>query len=254
MDLSTWNFAGLGPYPLAYSVVVVFLAAVIRGFAGFGFSAVAVTGISLMLSPASVVPAILVLEVIASVHMLPRVWASVDWKTLSMLLFGSAVSTPLGVYALATIPDSYMRVLISFLILTVSVLLWRGYSVRGGLRIRLTLSTGIVSGLMNGAAGVGGLAVVVMFLSTSADVAVIRATMVAFILVLDIGTVGVAWAQGLLDLDVAIRVGLFLVPVFLGILLGSRFFLRAKSDSFRRSVLLLLMFLSTAGLIRVAFG
>jgi uncharacterized membrane protein YfcA len=93
-----------------------------------------------------------------------------------------------------------------------------------------------------------------MFLAASAEVAVIRATMVAFILVLDVCTVGVAGTQGLLDVDAAIRVALFLTPVILGILLGGRFFLKANAESFRRLVLLLLMSLSTAGLIRAAFG
>jgi len=45
---------------------VVFAAGIVRGFAGFGFSALCVAGMSLFVSPAEVVPPIFVLEVLAS--------------------------------------------------------------------------------------------------------------------------------------------------------------------------------------------
>ncbi|RYF80996.1 MAG: sulfite exporter TauE/SafE family protein, partial [Comamonadaceae bacterium] len=60
----------LAPLLLAYSLCVVFAAGVVRGFAGFGFSAIAVAGLSLIVSPAQVVPAIFALEILASLSQL----------------------------------------------------------------------------------------------------------------------------------------------------------------------------------------
>ena len=47
-------------------------AGIVRGFSGFGFSALTVAGISLFMAPAAVVPAVLVLEILASIS----VWRS----------------------------------------------------------------------------------------------------------------------------------------------------------------------------------
>ncbi|MDH3691288.1 MAG: hypothetical protein OEU36_17735 [Gammaproteobacteria bacterium] len=67
------SVAGVG-----YLVLVVLVAAVIHGYTGFGFSALVVSGASLALPPAKVVPTVLLLEVAASIHMLPTVWKDID--------------------------------------------------------------------------------------------------------------------------------------------------------------------------------
>ncbi len=59
----------LSPAGLA-CMVIVFAAGIVRGFAGFGFSALSVAGMSLLLPPAQVVPAVFVLEVVASLSLL----------------------------------------------------------------------------------------------------------------------------------------------------------------------------------------
>ena len=55
---------------LLAAMCVVFAAGIVRGFAGFGFSALCVAGMSLFVSPAEVVPPIFVLEVLASLTLL----------------------------------------------------------------------------------------------------------------------------------------------------------------------------------------
>lgn len=48
--------------PMAFSTAVVVAAGIVRGFAGFGFSAISVAGLALVASPAAIVPAIFVLK------------------------------------------------------------------------------------------------------------------------------------------------------------------------------------------------
>ena len=68
----------LAPALLAYSLCVVFAAGIVRGFAGFGFSAITVAGMSLVVSPALVVPAIFMLEVLASLSQLRGIARDID--------------------------------------------------------------------------------------------------------------------------------------------------------------------------------
>lgn len=66
-----------------YAAVCVFCAAIVRGYSGFGFSLLAITSISLLLPPAEIVPSIFVMEVAASLHLLPDVWGKIHWRPLS---------------------------------------------------------------------------------------------------------------------------------------------------------------------------
>src|SRR6185436_12394234 len=94
---------------LAYAMLCVFGAAVVRGFSGFGFSLLAITALSLVVPPVVVVPSIFLLEVAASLHLLPSVWREVHWRAIGLLLAGCGVATPLGVWLLATVPRAPMQ-------------------------------------------------------------------------------------------------------------------------------------------------
>ncbi|RLK51119.1 hypothetical protein DFR31_1035 [Alkalispirillum mobile] len=240
----------LTPGIVAYATLAVFLAGIVRGYTGFGFSALVLLLLSLVFPPAAVVPVLLLLEIIASLHMLPAVWRQVDRRILTWLMLGSCISVPAGVFLLASLPDDMMRLIISLLVLASALLLWTGFRFRSEAGRGLVFGTGIVSGAMTGAAGVGGLIVVVMFLSANVSIVVVRATMVAFLLLKDILTIGVAGAYALVSTYTLLVAGAMVVPLFIGIKVGHRLFNVANPDRFKQFVLVLLMVLSVAGVAR----
>lgn len=85
-----WSTAPLPPLLLIASLLIVFGAGVVRGFAGFGFSALSVAGLALLVSPAKVVPAIFMLEVLASLSLLRSAARDIDWHWLGWLIAGHA--------------------------------------------------------------------------------------------------------------------------------------------------------------------
>ncbi len=96
MDSAQQIFAGLDAPTLAYALVVVFIAALVRGYSGFGASALIVTSLTLVLPPAEVVPISLLLEIAASLGLLAQVWKDVPWRTMAWLLIGAAFGTQAG--------------------------------------------------------------------------------------------------------------------------------------------------------------
>ncbi len=250
MEFLSAHNAGLEISGLAFSLFAVFIAAIIRGYIGFGFSALVVASLSLLLPPTQVVPLALLLEIAASLHMLPLVWRQVNWRILAWLSLGMLMATPLGVSLLANLPDTPMRVTISLLVLTVSILIWRGYGLRQSPGDGMILCAGLVSGAMNGAAALGGLPIAVFLLSSAVEAAVIRATLVAFFLGTDIYACVLARGHGLLEMTTLWWAGYCLIPLYLGVRLGHKIFLWAKPEWFQRFALMLLMGLSILGLIR----
>ena len=131
---------------------------------------VAVTTMSLVIPPARVVPLVLILEVMASISLVPQVWKDIDWYSLRWLLAGSLFATPFGAYLLANIPAEPMRISISLLILVAAILLLRGWAWKRMPGRPLILTTGIACGILNGAAAIGGPPVILMYLSSPAGV------------------------------------------------------------------------------------
>jgi uncharacterized membrane protein YfcA len=229
---------------LAYAVVCVFGAAVVRGYSGFGFSMLAIVSLSLLLPPTQIVPSIFIMEVAASLHLLPAVWGDIHWPALRWLTLGSLLGTPFGVYALAHVPAAPMTLALALFVLLAAILLARGYALKSLPGAAATLATGTVSGLCNGGFGIGGPPVILFFFSSPAGAAVGRASMIAYFLLTDV--TGLAWQgwNGLLDRATLWRALIFLPPLAAGIWLGNRGFQSADPGDFRRWVLRLLMLLA----------
>ena len=81
-------------------VFTVFIASIIRGFNGFGFSATCISGFSFILPAIEIVPIILILEVIISIFMVPYIWNKIDWNFVLKLLIGITIGSPFGLYLL----------------------------------------------------------------------------------------------------------------------------------------------------------
>jgi len=247
------NYLGLDLTSLIIAVVAVFTAGVIRGYSGFGFAMVAVTSMALVIPPARVVPLVLILEVLASISLLPQVWKDIDWYSLRWLLAGSLVATPFGAYLLAHVPADPMRMSISLLVLVAAILLLRGWAWKQMPGRPLILTTGVTCGILNGAAAIGGPPVILLYLSSPAGVTVSRASIIAYFLGIDSMSLVMASIHGLLTLQTLLLTLVCLVPLILGIVIGSNIFLRIDKKSFRHHVLVLLILLSLAGLVRGLF-
>jgi len=243
-----------GPAVAAYAAAAVLLAGVVRGFTGFGMSAVIVLTLSMVLPPAEVVPMALAMEIAASAHMLPAAWRDVDWTYARGLLAGSAVGIPMGVALLVYVPADPMRVILSVFVVGMSALLIGGFRFRGRPDTRWGYSVGLFAGVANGAASFGGQPTALFLLSTPIKAAAARATLVFLAIVTSAYGAVMALLGGLLGPAVLARGALLLVPMAVGIGLGSRRFAGSRPETYRRAALGLLIALAGIGLLRAAFG
>jgi hypothetical protein len=241
---------GFSAGQVAIAAAVVFVAGLVRGFSGFGFSMVAVTGLSLLRPPAEVVPTVMLLEMVASVHLLPSVWRHIDWLSLRWLSIGMLVATPLGVWLLANVPANHMRIVVSLLVLAAALALWSGWRMRRQPSPAATLATGALSGFLNGTAAIAGPPVILFYFSSPAAVAVSRASLITFFLGSDLVALLCGGVFGLLGVSAVVGALLLVLPVMLGIVIGHRRFGATEPEAFRRAVLVLLIVLSIAGLWR----
>jgi hypothetical protein len=247
-------FAGLSLGAIVYCAAAVFIAALVRGYSGFGLSALIVTSLALVIPPAEVVPLAMLLEVLASITMLRQVWREVAWRETGLLLAAALVGTPFGVWLLTVLSVDVMRVVISLVVLAASLGIWFGLRFRNLTGRGPLVVTGLMSGLIQGSAGVGGLVLVLYFLSVSASAVVLRSTMILCLLCVGAYSLAVAAYNDLVTIEVLLRGGFLALPLVFGNALGNYRFLATSPQSFRRFALVLLMSLSLLGLGRAVLA
>lgn len=229
---------------LAYGMACVFGAAIVRGYSGFGFSLLSITSLSLFLEPRDVVPAIFMMEIAASLHLLPGIWREVHWRSIALLLVGCAVATPIGVWILASMPAAPMKIGLAIFAGTATALLWRGFALRTIPGAAATLATGAASGFFNGAIGIGGPPVILFYFGSPAAVNVGRASVIAYFLGTDMMGLAYMAPHELIDRSTLIRFAAYLPALLMGVWLGARGFRGADPERFRRWVLIIMFVMS----------
>lgn len=230
--------------PALLAALFVFLAAIVRGYSGFGFSLLAITSLSLIYEPARIIPSIFLLEIAASLHLLPGLWRDIHWRSLLPLLAGAAIGTPLGVALLASIPAPPMKVALACFVLAAAVLLWRGFTLKTMPNRPATLAIGTAAGAANGAFGIGGPPVILFYFASPAGGTVSRASLVAYFLLTDMIGFAFLAREGLVVKGSWLLAGIVLPALIAGVWLGARSFKSADPARFRKWVLAILAVLA----------
>lgn len=224
---------GLGPGALLWIGLVILGAAFVRGYSGFGFAALAVTGASLVTDPMHLVPVVVIADILLTAQQARGIRAHVQWWRVGWLFAGCLLGVPLSVWALAAIGPDRARLAIALYVLAMCALLLAGWKPGRATGPASHAATGLVSGLANGAA-VGGLPVAVFFAAQPVSAAAFRATLIAYFTLLDLWTLPMMAQAGMIGRDTLLATALFLPPMVLGVWLGGRRFRAAAPAGFRR--------------------
>lgn len=242
---------GLGPPAWAWLALVAFGASFVRGYSGFGFAALLVSGAALVTDPVALVPAVLLCDILLGAPQWLSIREAIDWRRVLALFAGCLIGVPLGVQAIAAMGPDLARAAISLWVLLMCAVLLRGWRLSRPAGLPAHAAAGVVSGLANGAA-VGGLPVAAFFAAQPIPAAAFRATLVAYFLLLDAWTLPVMWREGLVGRDTVLLAALGLPVMLAGLHLGSRRFRLAPPEEFRRFAIGTLMVLAVLGLVRAA--
>jgi uncharacterized protein len=237
---------------LALSSAAVFLAAIVRGFSGFGFSLLSITAISLILPVAQIVPSIFLLEIAASINLIPSIWREIHWRSLTWLMVGYVIGLPIGGYALIHAPEAPAQIVLGIFVIGTAILMLRGFHLERTPGRAASTATGTASGLLNGAFGIGGPPVVLFYFSTPGAAAIGRASIIFFFLFTDLLGVGYFATQGIVTTQSFVQSLVWLPALLVGVWIGAHGFRRLKQETFRRWVLVILIALAVLGIGKAA--
>ena len=244
------SYFDLSLVEIYFVIFIVFIASIIRGFNGFGFSATCISGFSFILPAIEIVPIILILEVLISIFMIPYVWTKIDWNFVFKVLLGIIIGSPLGLYLLKYLSSDVTHLSICLLIIFFSLLLMKGYK---NIKINNEFAkfyTGIFSGTLNGLTTLGGMPVALFLLITSIQPAIIRGSLAALFFLTDIYAFILSFFSGIVDITTIYRTLPLIIVLPIGVFIGDKFFVKSKEETYRKVVFYFLIFISIFGVFR----
>ena len=234
-----------------YVIFIVFIASIIRGFNGFGFSAICISGFSFILPAIEIVPIILALEVVISIFMVPYIWNKIDWGFVFKILLGIIIGSPIGLYLLKYLNPQTTHLSVCLLVIFFSILLMKGFSNQKINNNYGKFFTGIISGALNGLTTLGGMPVALFLLITSIQPAVIRGSLAALFFLTDIYAFILSFFSGIVDMTTIYRVIPLIIILPLGVFIGDKFFVKSKEETYRKVVFYFLIIISIIGVLRI---
>lgn len=201
-----------------------FLAATVRGFAGFGTALVYLPLAAQVLSPFQAITTLVVFDLIGPLPLVRRAVRDCETRDLVRLVSGLVLALPLGLYALTMIPPEIFRYGVSIIALALLVCLVSGLRYGGPLSPPLIYATGGMAGFLQGVVGLPGPPVILLYMASTLPVQVIRANTFLFLMATDLVLLPMLALFGRLDLSALLLGAALVVPNMLGSVLGGWLF------------------------------
>src|SRR6056297_2701452 len=230
---------GLEPWQVAYLAICVLGAAWVRGYSGFGFSALVVTAAALVTDPVPLIATLVMCEIALSFGQAKGIRGQVDWRRIGGMLAGAAV----------VMPFSFALISISVMVLAISLAMARGWQFTREIGTPGNVIAGMASGVANGAAA-GGLPIAVFMAGQPVSASVFRATLIVYLTLVCLIALPSLWWTGLLSARSFVILAAMAPLMALGLWVGGRRFTSANPQNFKKFTLILLMILSGLGLLR----
>ncbi len=246
-----WASFALSPTEAALLSLIVFVAGVVRGFAGFALSALVMASAATIIPPIQLIPILWFLEMAASLQMARGGWKDANRTVALLLVLGNFIGWPIGLSLTTSLP-----VATSSLIALVMILVLAGLQLARlripGLETRTgTIVSGFMAGIAAGIAHVGGMVVALYVLSQNSAARTMRGTLVIYLFVGSFGSLLYLLYFGVMT-QVSLWQGLVFSPLtLLGVWVGTKFFSPKWEPYYRPFCLGLLIFLAALGLIRM---
>ena len=165
---------------LVFLAAISFVAALARGFSGFGAALIFVPLASTIVSPKIAAPLLLIVDAVLALGFIPNAWRNASRPEVGVMAFGALFGIPLGALALLRLDPLVIRWTIVTLAALMLALMLSGWRYRGRPNTPLTFGVGAFAGVFSGAAQVGGPPVVAYWLGSTIPAANIRASIILF--------------------------------------------------------------------------
>jgi uncharacterized membrane protein YfcA len=225
-----------------------FVAALVRGFSGFGAGLIFMPVGAACFDPKIAAGVLFVIDTILILPFVARAVRIVDLKEILPLGLAAVLAVPAGALVLFTVDPVPLRWGLSLAILVSVGILAAGWRYRGPTRMWLSFIVGGVAGFMSGAAQIPGPPVLIYWLGREVVSATMRANAIVFFMFTTVIS-GIAFVMGGIFTAEVMVLSAALFPVYAaGIFIGGRTFGLASEATYRRIAYASILFVAAASL------
>ncbi len=247
------SFVELPPSALAFAATAAFLAAFVRGLAGFGMAILLVPLLGLMVLPVEAVIVSNLLGLLIGLSGVRQTWATADHASALTIGGLAMIATPLGLALLHATDPAWARVLIALVAVLAFVLVLLPPRPDGHRPHTAEIAaTGVAAGMLTGFAGMPGPPVVPFYLRQAIPAVRARASMLMVFLATSLASSVAGLAMGMAGSRHAVLALVLFGPIWIGNRLGGYAFGRVSDQAWRWLVAVLLAASGIAALVRLA--
>jgi len=232
------------------TIPVLMFAGMVRGYSGFGFAAIAIVGMNMVLQPQESVAIILAIDLLCSVSLWKTALKQADYPTLKKLVMGAILGIPLGYSLLLLLPSEILKLLICLFILLLSLLLFIEFKPFNTDKLSTKLGFGLASGIGTASASVGGPMIVYYMISSRLSTSAQRATMILFFIISESLSLLTLICGGMVSNSVPKAILILLIPTLIAVRYGQMRFQRHPPQSLKSFALPVIIIVSVLGIIK----
>jgi uncharacterized membrane protein YfcA len=224
----------------AAAVVIAALAGLVRGFSGFGSALIYMPLIAAVYGPHIAAPTLLLIDTICALPFAVRAMPHCNWREVTPVTIGGAVTLPIGAMALLLVDPLSLRWFIAALVLVALVTLAAGWRYHGRPTLAASLGVGALAGFGGGAVQIGAPPLLVFWLGGTNNAVTVRANIMVYFIMQGALSMVMYFFSGLFSTQVIILSLLLGLPFAIA-MAGGAFWFHGTSDAlYRRAAYLII--------------
>ena len=247
--MNTANLFSFIPDNYFLIALVVIFSGFLRGFIGFGSGLLMIPILSYFYSPVFAMVFNIVIEIPATIYLTFVGIKKSNLREITPMMFTMMLTIPFGTIFLVSVDEQIIRTLMSLLLIFFVILIATGWRIKSTITKYVLVLGGAISGLMQGATGMGGPPYVTVLLSKNDSDDVAHANILVITSGLVISAIISLYYFGLFTKDILLT-GALSAPIYVfATYVGTKFFNYSGNKYFRNSSLIALGVVGLATLI-----
>lgn len=247
--MNTANLFSFIPDNYFLIALVVIFSGFLRGFIGFGSGLLMIPILSYFYSPVFAMVFNIVIEIPATIYLTFVGIKKSNLREITPMMFTMMLTIPFGTIFLVSVDEQIIKTLMSLLLIFFVILIATGWRIKSTITKYVLVLGGAISGLMQGATGMGGPPYVTVLLSKNDSDDVARANILVITSGLVISAIISLYYFGLFTKDILLT-GAISAPIYVfATYIGTKFFNYSGNKYFRNSSLIALGVVGLATLI-----
>ena len=242
------------PEHFIFLILIISFSGFIRGFLGFGSGLITIPLLSFLYSPIFAIVFNIIIEIPTTIYLTFVGARTCKFKEISPMFLSMMIAIPIGIIFLISINEQFIKIIMSILVIFFVILITSGWRLKSTITKFVLIVGGLISGLMQGATGMGGPPFATILLSKGDKDDVTRGNILIMSTGIVISTVISIYYFNLFTKEIFLT-GMIASPFYISAtFVGSRFYSLSGNKYFRNASLIILILIGMSTLISAFFN